>query len=114
MLSVFPEILFLSPFAALLIRVALALTFAHAAWRHVESGNIASRTLGILEGVAGVALFVGAWTQPAALLGAIISAVWLFQPTARAFAMSTVVLALVMSLSLILTGPGAFAFDLPL
>ncbi len=113
MLSVFPEILFLSPVAPFLIRLALAALFAHAAWNHVQRTEAASRVLSLFEVAAGVALAVGAWTQPAALLGAIIAIVYLFQP-APTYQKSTVLLALVMCLSLIFTGAGAFAFDLPL
>ncbi|MBI2612965.1 hypothetical protein HYW59_04145 [Candidatus Kaiserbacteria bacterium] len=114
MLSVFPEILFLSPLAPFLIRVALGVLFASTAWAHIRRTDIASRGLSILEFALAAALLAGAWTQPAALLGSIVAAVWLFQPTSRVYQLSTVLLALVMSLSLIVTGAGAFAFDLPL
>ena len=114
MLSVFPDVLFLSPFAATIIRVSLAILFAYAAWRHLERTDIASRTLGGFEILAAGFLAAGAWTQPGALLGVIISAIWYFQPSSRIFVLSTTLLAIVMSFSLILMGPGAFAFDLPL
>lgn len=114
MLSVFPEILFLSPFAPFLIRLALAALFAHSAWNHVQRTDTASRTLAIVEVGVAVVLALGAWTQPAALLGAIIAAIWLAQPTARVTPTSTALLALIMCLSLILTGAGALALDLPL
>jgi uncharacterized membrane protein YphA (DoxX/SURF4 family) len=114
MLSVFPEMLFLSPFAALIIRVALAGLFAHAAWKHARATGVASRTLALGETTVAIALFFGAWTQPAALLGAVVSAIWLAQKTARPLEISTIILALATSLSLLLTGPGAIAFDLPL
>ena len=114
MLSVFPEILFLAPFAALIIRVALAGVFAGAAWKHAHQTSVASRSFSIGEVAVAIALFLGAWTQPASLLGAIISVVWLLQKTSRVFELSTILLALAMSLSLLLTGPGAIAFDLPL
>ncbi len=114
MLSVFPEILFLSPLAPFLIRIALGGVFIFAAWAHVQRQDIASRILSILEFVLAIALVAGAWTQPAALLGSIVAAVWLFQPTSRVYQPSTILLALVMALSLVVTGAGAFAFDLPL
>ena len=114
MLSVFPEILFLSPLAATLLRLALAAVFARAAWVHAQRGDTASRTLAFAEVAVALALLLGAWTQPAALAGAIIAAVWIFQRAARATPFSSALLALAISLSLVLTGPGAFAFDLPL
>ena len=114
MLSIFPEILFLSPFAATLIRTAVSLLFAYSAWEHFKRPDIASRALACFEILAAGLLFGGAWTQPAALLGMMIIAIWYFQPTSRVFALSTIALAFVMSISLVLTGPGAFAFDWPL
>ncbi|MBI2610618.1 hypothetical protein HYW60_01635 [Candidatus Kaiserbacteria bacterium] len=114
MLSVFPELLFLSPLAPFLLRIALAMLFALAAWNHVARPDAASRVLAIFEFVVAIALVVGAWTQPAALLGAIIAAVWFFQKTSRVYELSTILLTLVISLSLVITGAGAFAVDLPL
>ncbi|MBI2025511.1 hypothetical protein HYT04_01855 [Candidatus Kaiserbacteria bacterium] len=114
MLSVFPEILFLSPLAPFLIRVALGIIFGLAGWTHFQRQDIASRGLSVVEFVIAIALVVGAWTQPAALLASIVTLMWLFQPTSRVYARSTVLLSLIMALSLIVTGAGAFAFDLPL
>lgn len=114
MLSLFPEILFLSPLAPFLIRVALGILFAFAAWAHLKRPDFTSRTFSIVEFVIAAALTAGAWTQPASLLGSIVVAVWFFQPTSRVYTMSTILLALTMALSLIVTGAGAFAFDLPL
>ena len=114
MLSIFPEILFLSPFAPTLIRGAVALLFAYAAWEHCKWSDVASRVLGVFEILAAALLAAGAWTQPAATLASIVAAIWYFQPTSRVYAVSTILLAFVTSLSLILTGPGAIAFDWPL
>lgn len=114
MLSVFPELLFLSPLAPLLIRVALGLLFFATAWKHVQRKDIASRTLAVLEFAVAAALSAGAWTQGAALLASIVAAIWIFQPTSRVHQLSTILLALAMGLSLIVTGAGAFALDLPL
>ena len=114
MLSIFPDILFLSLYGTALIRVALAVTLAYSAWRHFEWPDITSRFLAGLEILTAALIVAGAWTQPAALVSAIIAAIWYFQPTSRVFPVSTIFLAFVISLSLILTGPGALAFDLPL
>ena len=59
-------------------------------------------------------LMVGAWTQAAALFGLLLVALSLAYPKLRAYSFSTMLLALVMLASLVVTGPGAFAFDLPL
>ena len=114
MLSVFPQILFLAPIAATLIRLALAALYAYAAWRHAERSDVASRTLALGEVAVTISLLLGVWAQPGALLGAIISAIWVFQPSSRVISLSTALLSFVMCFSLLLTGAGAFAFDLPL
>ena len=114
MLSVFPEVLFLSPLAPFLIRAALGILFAHSAWNHIQKTDTAPRILAVFEAALGVVLALGAWTQPAALAAAAVAIVWLARPDIRTTAASTALLALVMSLSLIVTGAGAYAFDLPL
>ena len=114
MLSVFPDALSFGFLAPTLIRIALALIFGYAAWQHCKAPGVALRTLSAGESVATLGLFLGLWTQPAALLGAIISAIWFFQPSTRMHALSSILLAFVLCFCLILTGAGAFAFDLPL
>ena len=114
MLSVFPEILFLSPLAPLLIRVALGGVFAYTAWTHMKSADNTTRVLSIIEGVAAILLVVGAWTQPAALAALVLLAAHAFMPHLRVVSREATLLALVMAASLLLTGAGAFAFDLPL
>lgn len=114
MLSVFPEILFLSPLAPLLLRASLGALFALAAWKHAQYPGIASRALGTIELALAIALVAGAWTQPAAILGSAVILVWLFRKESRVYEASAIMLALAISLSLVVTGPGAFAFDLPL
>lgn len=114
MLSLFPDILFLAPFSALIIRIALAVTFAIAAWRHVSQPETWLRVISIAEVAAAAALFVGSMTQAVALGGAAIAILWLSFKPARAMPVSTIILVLVMCLSLLVTGAGALAFDLPL
>ncbi len=113
MLSTLPELLFLAPFSAFLIRVALALTLAFAA-RHHARGSERVLWLALIEIMAAVALAFGTWTQVAAIAGVAIVCVWLVSPRVRPVARGTALLALVLSLSLTVTGAGAFAFDMPL
>jgi uncharacterized membrane protein YphA (DoxX/SURF4 family) len=113
MLSLFPSLLFLAPFAALFIRVAVAIALVLASWKQMSEGGAVARTLGVLEFVAAAALFVGFWTQAAALLAILLFVAMLLIPN-RPYPESTLLLALVMALTLVVTGPGAFAFDLPL
>ena len=114
MLSLFPEILFLAPFSAFLIRVALALLLGLAAWKHFSHDEPSLRIFGILEIAAAAALLAGAWTQGVALLAFIGTALSFVFPRLRAYPLSTTLLALVMFLSLVVTGAGVLSFDLPL
>ncbi len=114
MLSIFPEILFLSPFAAFLIRVALGLLFAFAAWELAKKPDLPRRIGALVKLIIGVALIAGAWTQVAALAAALLLIGAVAMPKMRVSSLSTILLALVMAVSLILTGAGALAFDLPL
>ncbi|QQG38002.1 MAG: hypothetical protein HYS26_00395 [Candidatus Kaiserbacteria bacterium] len=114
MLSVFPEILYLSPFAPFLIRVALAVVFGYAAWQHLQRNDMPSRVLAVGEIAVAIAFVAGWWTQPAAILATIVGAIWFFQPTSRVYALSTILLSILLPFTLLITGAGALAFDLPL
>lgn len=114
MLSVFPDLLFLAPLSATLIRIALALVFAYAGWKHFSRAENFSRVLSVVEFLSAIAIALGTRTQVAALIGAFITVIWLTRTSSRPVALGTTLLALVMCLSLLVTGGGAFAFDLPL
>lgn len=115
MLSVFPELLFLSPFAATLIRIALAALLMSEGWRQISmSTDTRVRVGGFCEIILAVALLAGIWTQVAALGAVFGLASSLLFPSFRIFPKSTIWLALAMAVSLVVTGAGAFAFDLPL
>ncbi|MFA7309892.1 MAG: hypothetical protein WC050_03205 [Candidatus Paceibacterota bacterium] len=114
MLSLFPQILFLAPFSALLIRIALAVLFAAAAWRHASHDAALTRSWGVVEAIIAAALFVGAWTQAFALLGGVLILVGMYFPRVHIHNRTVASLALVLCLSLLVTGAGALAFDLPL
>ena len=74
--------------------------------------------VGVLELVAGSCLLVGFLIQPAVLVLATISLASVIlkikKPSALPNKVSFYILLLAINLSLLLTGPGAFAFDLPL
>lgn len=114
MLSIFPELLFLAPFSALLLRTVLAGFLLYAAWNSFGSKDGYTQVAGIAAGLAGAALLGGAWTQPAAILAAFVVLSWLWHPSTSVYPRSTAFLALALCASLLVTGPGAFAFDLPL
>lgn len=114
MLSLLPQILFLSPFAATVIRLSLAGMLAYNAWKNASRGGADVRVFSVFESAVAAALFLGGWTQAFAILGSVMLALSLKLPQFRVWPRSTVALMLVMMITLIVTGPGAFAFDLPL
>lgn len=132
MLSLFPQILFLAPFSATLLRLTAGLVFLYLAYSHYRNRRAVAEELSSLVGAAGTitllycliefaiaaAFIAGAWTQLAALVGFIVALkVLLLRKSLRELKplspLSYGLLA-VICLSLVLTGAGAFAFDLPL
>ncbi|MCR4280955.1 MAG: hypothetical protein NUV88_01330 [Candidatus Kaiserbacteria bacterium] len=114
MLSVFPDILFLAPLSAFLIRIALALVFIYAGWKHFSHAENSFRYLAFVEFISAISIGAGAKMQIGALVGACAISFWLARPSLRPVARGTAWLALVMCISLLVTGSGAIAFDLPL
>jgi hypothetical protein len=114
MLSLFPELLFLSPFAAFLIRIALAGVFGYSALSRIRSGNALLKVFGVIDTLLAVAFLLGLSTQLAAAIGMVCTAAWLVRPDWNPYPKSTAALALVMCASLLVLGAGPFAFDLPL
>ena len=116
MLSLFPQCLFLAPLAITLLRIAVAIGFALGAWRHLRTTSSVSIMLyGAVELVVGLLLFVGAYTQAAGLVAALMiiagkSALAPSLPLSR----DAQWFALLICICLIMTGAGAFAIDLPL
>ena len=115
MLSVFPELLFLAPFSATLIRIAVAAVFAYDAYKNVQKDAV-WKVLAALEGVVALLLFIGLYTQPTALAGFIVlTMLWYFELAgAKTISGITWALMAAMCFALVLTGAGALAFDLPL
>src|SRR3989344_2671511 len=132
MLSVFPEILFLAPLSATILRAAVACIFFYSATMQVrESAALAEtpvpifgkgmwivRMFIISDTVIGVMLLTGSFTQVAAIfgmIGAAVALIWMPTYLERThLSRGTVVLTFIILLSLLLTGAGSFAFDLPL
>ncbi|OGG52393.1 hypothetical protein A3H16_01245 [Candidatus Kaiserbacteria bacterium RIFCSPLOWO2_12_FULL_53_8] len=132
MLSLFPQLLFLAPFSATLLRIAAAVVFFSIAWTHWQKreqlGDIEFIVVGkgtwiptfaaALEFLIAVGLFLGMYVQLVAILGALAALkalIWkrrysVMIPISR----TASALVFVICLSLVFTGAGAFAFDLPL
>lgn len=114
MLSLFPELLFLAPFSAFVLRIALAVSIGYSAWRHEASREVLIRLVGAAELGIAVSLVLGWGAQASAVFAAASIVVSLAVPRMRALPPSTLWLLLALSLSILVTGAGAFAFDLPL
>jgi len=132
MLTPFPDLLMFGFFAPTILRFAAALIFAYLAYTHFHHKDAIARIkmplLGggmwvawaaiTIEIIVAAALFFGYYTQYAALigmLGAVKHFVWRnTYPTYFVLPRTTSFLLIVILASLLLTGAGALAFDLPL
>lgn len=134
MLNPFPHLFVFSFFAPTLLRLAVACVFAYMAVRFFKTRVAFSKTALPIIGVPGVIptyvlvvayaiiaamFFFGWYTQIAAIAGciAMLKHAWFadgqhltYSPRSR----STYVLAAIICLSLLVTGAGAYAMDLPL
>jgi hypothetical protein len=133
MLSLFPQILFLAPAGTTLLRIAAAICFAYMAWYYLrERNNLAGLNVpivghfrpwmvtvgGVLIALISILLFVGVWTQAVAIVAAVgaLKHIVFYRGyhAVFPFSLSTFWLLLCIALMLVVTGAGAFAFDLPL
>jgi uncharacterized membrane protein YphA (DoxX/SURF4 family) len=117
MTNAFPTLMALGLLAPFIIRIVAGAAFLHLGAKRVRvSGYM--KGLGILEIIGGALLILGLWTQVAALVLSIILVVKLIQKIdAGKFLSAGVnyyILLLALTLSLVLTGAGFLAFDLPL
>ena len=120
MLSLFPILLSyqqLSPFLIRLTLGAILVYWSYSGLKEKKSSG-AKKTLDAAEAVIGILIIIGLWTQAAALVAAIGFIVCLVKKAqARTFLTSGVnylLILLVLSISLMVTGAGWWAFDLPL
>ncbi len=117
MLSIFPNLLTYSLFAPILLRLTIGAIFLFWAYANLRS-TTKNTPLIALEALIGLLLILGLFTQPAALLASIILLYRLgHKVKARAFFTDGVnyyFILLVISLSLLVLGPGSYSFDLPL
>ena len=132
MLSLFPQLLFLTPFSATLLRISAGLVFAYLAYFHftnkekvaselsrfVGGASVIYMLYSLLELIIAIGLIAGVRTQLAALVGLVVALkVLLIRNSLHELKpLSTLSYALlgVICLSLVVTGAGVFAFDLPL
>lgn len=109
MLSLFPQLLDYQFYGPLLLRIALGVIFLIHGYPKIFEARL--RLAGLLEFIAGVLLIIGLFTQAAALVLAVelfIIIVWFRRGQELDFVL------LIMALTLLVLGPGAWAIDLPL
>lgn len=114
MFSILPPLLSFSSLAPLLLRITLGLVFIFWSIKKFKNEKVVS----ILEGIIGATLFIGFATQLVALIAAIILGYKLVRKIlAKSFFTDGVnyyFILFIISISLIVTGAGFVAFDLPL
>ena len=133
MLNPFPELLVLSFFAPLFLRVALGLVLFLTSFHQLidkhealsirfneiwpKHGTKIVWSVGVIEVVVGLSFVAGFYTQIAAIVGILFSLFVIFSKKYKQVMhrdISFYILMLAISLSLLVTGAGIFAFDIPL
>ena len=132
MLNTFPAFLTYGFFAPALLRVAVAACFAYLAYYHLAHRQqiahthfpiIGAQSLvplvgAFIEALLALSLLFGYHTQIAAIAGIILAAKYWYwsgsYPSYFVYARATCFLLLVICLSLVLSGAGGLAVDLPL
>ena len=121
MLSIFPFLLSYQELSPLLIRIVLGLTLAYFGYRKIKGRGQSSGSNSVLYGAVeiliSIFLVIGLYTQLAALINAIILIKLAFKARNKQLLTDGVnyyILLLVMAISLMVTGAGWWAFDLPL
>lgn len=120
MLSLFPSLLSWGELAPFLIRITLGVVLVYWAYDafHNSLSGTEHKVFGAIEGIAGILFLIGLWTQLVAIVISLYL-IYLLIDKARSRSFMTdginyYFILLVMSLSLIVSGAGFFAFDLPL
>lgn len=122
MLSMIPSLLTYQQAGPLVIRLVLGITLLEFGWRKVrgkgDSSGSNSAVYGGIEMFISIFLIIGLFTQIAALLNIIILIIKLGFKARQGLLLSDginyYILLLAMAVSLMFTGPGFYAFDLPL
>lgn len=120
MLSLFPSLLSWNQLSPLIIRVVLGVVMFYWGYKGLrDKSTSGTKKLGNAgEAIIGILLVIGLWTQAAAGIAAIGLIVCIVgKIKSKAFLTDGVnytLLLLVLALSLLVTGAGAFSFDLPL
>jgi uncharacterized membrane protein YphA (DoxX/SURF4 family) len=119
MLSIFPSLLSYHEIGPFLLRLTLAVVLLYWSYGQIRarvSGTLL--TLGVIDGLVGLLLIAGLFTQIATLIAAIILFVKIIKKIQSGMFLTDGVnyffILFVISLSLLFMGPGAFSVDYPL
>lgn len=119
MLSLFPSLLTYEQIAPFILRVTLGAILIFWSYDKLRSRSHTRMTvMGILDGVAGILLVIGLYTQIAALFAVVVFFCKLLRKVQmKSFFTDGVnyyFILFIISLSLLVLGPGILAFDMPL
>ncbi len=120
MLSAFPYLLSYQQLSPVFIRLTLGAVMIYWAYKGLRDSTQSStmKLMDSVEGLVGILLVIGLWTQVASLIAAVGFVVCIVQKIrTKTFLTSGVnymLILLVLALSLLVTGPGWWAFDYPL
>lgn len=120
MLSVFPDLLSYQIISPLLIRLTLASVLIFWSYKTLfrSKPTINEKITSLIEGISGILLLIGLSTQVVSLIIIIDLVIRLVQKFKSKALLSDgvnyYILLLILAISLLLTGPGLFAFDMPL
>ena len=122
MLSIFPSLLSYEQLSPFILRLMLGLTLAYFGYKKIrgegKGSGSNSKIYGAVEILISTFLMIGLWTQLAAALNVVILLIKIgFKIRHKEFLTDGInyyVLLLAMAISVMLTGAGWFAFDLPL
>lgn len=117
MLNPFPELLIYSTLAPFILRVVLGFIYLDLGILNFKKSGY-TKLLGVVEVAGAIMLFLGMYTQIAALLFVIIGGASLYVEYKDADLLKRDIvfylLVLAISISLLLSGAGAYAKDIPL
>ena len=114
MLNPFPDLLMYSFFAPTVLRVAVAVFLFYTAYAMFQQKANRAHRVGHI--IFGLMLLLGLYTQIAALIGALgaLAGIIFVHKIPHGMPRSMLVVLLAVCISLLMTGAGAMAFDIPL
>ena len=116
MLSLFPELFNFSFAAPFVLRIALGVPLINQGLnKAVSKGKASQRILGSVVFLSGILLAIGLFTQASAIVISVVIIInSIFYREQDKKPLSDKLIKLAIAVSLVLTGPGIFALDLPL